>query len=130
MVENGTGRIMLIDFGVSKQYDPETGQSTTTTPVGVSHGYAPLEQYNNGGVSTFSPQSDIYALGATLLKMLTGTELKIPMIIKLLFYFCNAGIGIPLLRACVRRKYMRIFEQIFLQTRQKFAGILSYGKNF
>lgn len=73
MVENGTGRIMLIDFGVSKQYDPETGQSTTTTPVGVSHGYAPLEQYNNGGVSTFSPQSDIYALGATLLKMLTGT---------------------------------------------------------
>ena len=25
---------------------------------------------------------------------------------------------------------MRIFEQIFLQTRQKFAGILSYGKNF
>ena len=34
------------------------------------------------------------------------------------------------LRACVHRKYMRIFEQIFLQTRQKFAGILSYGKNF
>ena len=25
---------------------------------------------------------------------------------------------------------MQIFEQIFLQTRQKFAGILSYGKNF
>ena len=25
---------------------------------------------------------------------------------------------------------MRIFEQIFLQTRQKFAGILSYGKIF
>ena len=25
---------------------------------------------------------------------------------------------------------MRIFEQIFLQTRQKFAGILSYGKEF
>ena len=34
------------------------------------------------------------------------------------------------LRACIHRKYMRIFEQIFLQTRQKFAGILSYGKNF
>ena len=25
---------------------------------------------------------------------------------------------------------MRIFEQIFLQTRQKFAGILSYGRIF
>ena len=73
MIEAGTQRPLLIDFGVSKQYDPETGQSTTTTPVGVSHGYAPIEQYNNGGVSTFSPQSDIYALGATMLKMLTGT---------------------------------------------------------
>lgn len=72
MIENGTERVLLIDFGVSKQYDPETGQSTTTTPVGVSHGYAPLEQYNNGGVQTFSPQSDVYALGATMLKMLTG----------------------------------------------------------
>ena len=73
MVENATGRVMLIDFGVSKQYDPETGQSTTTTPVGVSHGFAPLEQYNNDGVSEFSPQSDIYAVGATMLAMLTGT---------------------------------------------------------
>ncbi|MEE1398013.1 hypothetical protein, partial [Ruminococcus sp.] len=39
-------------------------------------------------------------------------------------FFCE------IFRACIHRKYMRIFEQIFLQTRQKFAGILSYGKNF
>ena len=45
----------------------------------------------------------------------------------------GTGAGAPVaksIRACVHRKYMRIFEQIFLQTRQKFAGILSYGKNF
>ena len=62
---------VLIDFGLSKQYD-ESGDQTSSTPVGISHGYAPMEQYNPGGVSTFTPQSDIYSLGATLYKLVTG----------------------------------------------------------
>lgn len=72
MLDGADKRVVLIDFGVSKQYDPQSGEGTTTTPVGVSNGYSPLEQYNPGGVSSFSPQSDIYSLAATLLKMLTG----------------------------------------------------------
>lgn len=62
---------VLIDFGLSKQYDEE-GHQTSTTPVGLSHGYAPMEQYRRGGVSKFSPASDIYSLGATLFKLVTG----------------------------------------------------------
>ncbi|MDE6321227.1 MAG: protein kinase, partial [Muribaculaceae bacterium] len=65
------GDAILIDFGQAKQYDDDGGE-TSTTPIGISHGYAPPEQYRNGGVSQFSPQSDIYALGATLYKLITG----------------------------------------------------------
>ena len=62
---------VLIDFGLSKQYNAG-GQQTSTTPVGISEGYAPMEQYKQGGVGEFSPETDIYALGATFFKLLTG----------------------------------------------------------
>ena len=68
---DGDGNAVLIDFGLAKQYDSE-GEQTSTTPVGISHGYAPMEQYKRGGVSHFSPATDIYSLGATLFKLVTG----------------------------------------------------------
>lgn len=72
------GEVVLIDFGISKQYDVEGGQ-TSTTPAGVSKGYAPIEQYNQG-LQNFSPATDIYSLGATMYKMLTGeTPPEAPM---------------------------------------------------
>ena len=67
-----SGSAVLIDFGISKHYD-ESGGQTSTTPTGVSKGFAPLEQYQQGDVSCFSPATDIYSLGATLYNMVTGT---------------------------------------------------------
>ena len=65
------GTPVLIDFGISKSYD-SSGNRMTTMPVGISDGYAPIEQYSNDGTLTFSPQADIYSLGATLYKLVTG----------------------------------------------------------
>ena len=69
---NENDEAVLIDFGLAKQYDAITGGQTSTTPVGISEGYAPMEQYKQGGVGEFTPETDIYALGATFFKMLTG----------------------------------------------------------
>ena len=63
-------KAILIDFGASKQYDEEGGENTSTL-LGKTPGYAPLEQMGNDVVK-FLPSTDIYALGATLYKLLTG----------------------------------------------------------
>lgn len=69
---NTAGAAVLVDFGISKHYD-RAGVQTSSTPLGVSKGYAPLEQYQQGDVNRFSPSTDIYSLGATLYYLSTGT---------------------------------------------------------
>lgn len=71
MVRMSDDTPILIDFGLSKQYDSD-GNQTSTMPPGFSHGFAPLEQYNEGGVKDFTPQTDIYSLAASLYYVLSG----------------------------------------------------------
>lgn len=63
---------VLIDFGLSKQYD-ENGIPESSTTIGAgTQGFAPIEQADYHGGRDFPVTLDIYALGATLYKMLCG----------------------------------------------------------
>ena len=74
MLKDEDDHLKLIDFGISKHYD-EAGQQTSSTPVGISKGYAPLEQYQQGSdIKSFTPATDIYSLGATLYALLSGSN--------------------------------------------------------
>ncbi|HEY8553459.1 MAG TPA: serine/threonine-protein kinase [Burkholderiales bacterium] len=63
--EDGTP--MLIDFGSARQAMTE---SRPTGRVTLTHGYAPIEQYPGKG--TLGPWSDVYAIGATMYRCVTG----------------------------------------------------------
>ena len=70
------GNPILIDFGLAKQYDNEGNPESSTTIGAGTPGYAPLEQSNYSDESAkakvLAVTMDIYALGATMFKMLTG----------------------------------------------------------
>jgi len=68
---NDQHEAVLIDFGIAKHYE-KSGEETHSTPMGLSNGYSPIEQYQ-GSLHDFSPASDIYGLSATLYYLITGT---------------------------------------------------------
>ncbi len=65
LIYNSASGVKLIDFNVAQQYEA----SATRTVVG-KHSYIPPEQFRGKAC----PQSDIYALGATMYFLLTAEE--------------------------------------------------------
>ncbi|MCI0487840.1 MAG: protein kinase [Blastocatellia bacterium] len=66
MLDDRTGRVMLVDFGIARIVRPtEKG----VTAIGTM-GYAPPELF----AGKVEPRSDIYSLGATMFHMLTGSD--------------------------------------------------------
>ena len=67
MVRNNQDAV-LIDFGLARGFIPDRTQQMT---FGLTHGFAPPEQYGESG--RFAEYTDVYALAATLYYLLTIT---------------------------------------------------------
>jgi serine/threonine protein kinase/HAMP domain-containing protein len=66
-VRKADGSLVLLDFGAARQaVGPSGAQAGVVTP-----GYAPPEQYGDGGQG---PWTDLYAMAATLYWMVTGAK--------------------------------------------------------
>lgn len=67
ILRQGTDEVVLIDFGIAREFTP--GSTQTHTGM-VSEGYAPIEQYLYQAPRT--PATDVYGLAATLYALLTA----------------------------------------------------------
>jgi serine/threonine protein kinase len=65
------GQISLLDFGLAKAQTPDLSGNSSQSIFGYTRRYSPIEQIQDQGTT---PQSDIYALGATLYHLLTGVK--------------------------------------------------------
>ncbi|MBR8837960.1 MAG: serine/threonine protein kinase [Stigonema ocellatum SAG 48.90 = DSM 106950] len=66
------GDLVLIDFGGVKQFTNRSFRAQPTSTRLYSSGYSPPEQMAGGNVG---PTSDFFALGRTMIEMLTGKSL-------------------------------------------------------
>ncbi|AFZ19143.1 serine/threonine protein kinase [Allocoleopsis franciscana] len=73
MLREGTGQLVTIDFGGAKQFGSMSLGSQKVSTRLVSPGYSPPEQITGEAVG---PTADFYALGRTMIQLLTGQELE------------------------------------------------------
>ncbi|MBD3883188.1 protein kinase [Phormidium tenue FACHB-886] len=67
ILRQGTQEVVLIDFGIAREFTPGATQTHTSL---ISAGYAPIEQYIAHEKRT--PATDVYGLAATLYALLTA----------------------------------------------------------
>ncbi|MBD2123582.1 serine/threonine-protein kinase [Trichocoleus sp. FACHB-262] len=76
ILRQGTDQVILIDFGIAREFSPGAVQTHTSF---VSPGYAPIEQYLPQEKRT--PATDVYGLAATLYMLLTA-QVPAPSILR------------------------------------------------
>ena len=112
------GQVYLVDFGAVQAQAAVTG--VTFTVVGTS-GYAPLEQFWGRAV----PASDLYALGATLIHLLTGvTPADLPQKDSRIRFSDRASVS-PSLVSWIEKMTEIGLEKRFSEARDALAALKS-----
>ena len=70
LILNTEGKLVLVDFGAARSMTGLRDNKGKSITVVLKQGYAPLEQYNSRGNQ--GPWTDVYALCATIYRLLTG----------------------------------------------------------
>ena len=110
---------VLIDFGFSKIYGKDE-DTTTTLLQGVSPGYSPIELYNPATLTTFSPQADVYSLGATFYYLIQG--INPPIAVEL------TGSTLPFPRNISHQSFSILQELMTVSTQSRCNSVISLIK--
>lgn len=73
IMQDRVGKVYLIDFGASKQMTSSEQRTLNSTTMPYTEGYAPMEQIEKE-IKNVGPWTDLYAVGATMYRMLTDRQ--------------------------------------------------------
>ena len=125
MIEDGTNRVVVMDFGIAKLVDPQRTQYTRTGVFLGTLAYSAPEQLRSG--LTVDERADIFSLGLVLYEMAAGRKFFLGLtqeeiIGKQLF---DQSAYLPVFEQPVPRAFRRLVAKAIMKDRDQRYGTVA-----